>query len=54
MASAANIAAAATPPTVAPTMIPVLEGDTEWIKQYIGMSPQLTYHHITLLILDAE
>ena len=43
MANAATIAAAATPPTAPPTMVAVLEEDTEWIKQYIGLSPQLTY-----------
>ena len=38
MANAATIATAATPPTVAPTMVPALEEDTEWTKQYTGRS----------------
>ena len=54
MANAATIAAAATPPTIPPTMVPALEEDTKWIKQYTGRSPQLTYQHITVLILDPE
>ena len=48
MAIAVTIATAARPPTVPPTMTPVLEEDTEWIKQYTVQSPLLTYHHITI------
>ena len=53
MATAATTATAATPPTVPPTMAPVLEEDTEWIKQVIGWSPLLTYnispHHSVII-----
>jgi len=42
MATAATIATAARPPTVPPTMAPVLEESTEWIKH--TFQSRLTYY----------